>query len=354
MASLKLTDMPSLRRQHTLAEFNSLKHACPEGVFVSPTPGDPSLWPGVMFIRRGPYENAALRFQISFADTYPQSPPLITFATDMFHPLLAPLTTYMYTTDVQDNGTVSATDDERLPPGGFSLRHGFPGWLGRRGRTQAGSRHASWDQHPQQQQQPPGTPVKADDGNGSTMTTPGSTRTTAATTSGEGGRPTIYEVLRYIRSTFDDEAVLDSVPLQAAGNPGAWHAWRTRQRMKKPDPHVVATTATPSAGDQSQNDEGEDCDPKEGEPAGEETGAAPLPSGPVTPTVAARQTGEWNWEGVWEDRVRKGIATSLSDPVLYGCSSAGAGDDLIHFLAMEENDVAAVKENLLRTLGASV
>lgn len=279
-----------------------------------------------------------MRFQISFGNTYPRSPPLITFTTDIFHPLLAPLTTYMYTTDVQGNGTVSATDDERLPPGGFSLRHGFPGWFGSRGRQ---------EQHHAQQQQAPQTPVKADDGNGSTIATPDSTRTTHTTTAGGGGgsHPAIYEVLRYIRSTFDDEAVLDSVPLQAAGNPGAWHAWRTRQRMRKPDPDaaakatatatatatVTATTAASSVDDQGKDNDGGDGDTKEGEQpaAGEGQKAPSREEEPITPTVAARQTGEWNWEGVWEDRVRKGIATSLSDPVLYGCSGAGTGDDLV-------------------------
>jgi len=30
-----------------------LKQACPNGVFVSLTPGDPSLWSGVIFVRKG-------------------------------------------------------------------------------------------------------------------------------------------------------------------------------------------------------------------------------------------------------------------------------------------------------------
>jgi hypothetical protein len=30
-----------------------LKQACPHGVFVSLTPGDPSLWSGVIFVRKG-------------------------------------------------------------------------------------------------------------------------------------------------------------------------------------------------------------------------------------------------------------------------------------------------------------
>ncbi len=142
-----------------------LKQACPHGVFVSLTPGDPTLWSGAIFVRKGPYATAVLRFQISFPDTYPNLPPLVTFSTDMFHPLITPLTTYTYTTDIQDNGTVSATDEERLPPGGFSLRHGFPAWFGRASR----SRQTSAQHPPRPDQTPPRST-----GGGSLSNTPGS------------------------------------------------------------------------------------------------------------------------------------------------------------------------------------
>src|SRR3954468_18567199 len=94
-------------------------------------------------ISTGPYAPAVLRFQISFPATYPTLPPLVTFSTDVFHPLLTPLTTYTYTTGSSDTDTVSATDEERLPPGGFSLRHGFPQWFGRARRSAASSRNVS-------------------------------------------------------------------------------------------------------------------------------------------------------------------------------------------------------------------
>lgn len=41
----------------------------------------------------------------------------------------------------------------------------------------------------------------------------------------------------------------------------------------------------------------------------------------------ARQPGEWNWEGVWEERVRRGVEASQSDAVLYG--HALGRDDLV-------------------------
>lgn len=88
----------------------------------------------------------------------------------------------------------------------------------------------------------------------------------------------VVSLLDYIRSTFDDEAVLDSLPLDAAGNPGAWHAWKAHRR-------------TDSA------------------------------SGPGTPNKRgapqARLPGEWNWEGVWAKRVQSGIQASQSDAALF-------------------------------------
>ncbi|TKW56340.1 hypothetical protein CTA1_1790 [Colletotrichum tanaceti] len=257
----------------------------------------------------------------------------------MFHPLITPLTTYMYTTDIQDNGTVSATDAERLPPGGFSLRHGFPAWFGRGGRNNAGSRQVS------DQQQPPATPAKH--GAFSTTTTPSSKATPL------GGRPgyldtsrrdvSTYEVLRYIRSTFDDENVLDSVPLEAAGNPGAWHAWRTRQRQAG---KVFTGDFVPQ---EKEDEEPGPGDSAEGKKDQEEKNEEKHPAPPAPETrstssefavarkpisigssaaVVPRRPGDWNWEGVWEDRVQKGIAASLSEAVLYGAASVG-GDDLV-------------------------
>src|SRR5436190_18841862 len=91
----------------------------------------------------GPYASAILRFQVRFPPSYPDLPPLVTFNTDIFHPLLVPLTTYTFTTGSSDTDTVSATDEERLPPGGFSLRHGFPHWFGRARRSATNSAASS-------------------------------------------------------------------------------------------------------------------------------------------------------------------------------------------------------------------
>ncbi|KAI2469401.1 UBC-like protein [Annulohypoxylon bovei var. microspora] len=322
MASSRLTTLPALRRQHLLVEFAGLKQACPEGVFVSLTPGDPSLWSGVLFVRDGesPYAPAVLRFQISFPDSYPRLPPLVTFSTDMFHPLITPLSTYMYSTDVHDNGTVSATDAERLPPGGFSLRHGFPGWFRRssRGQNTSGGRQSSGQQDGQQTPHRPPPPSMSSAG------TPGSKGSAVGAWLGFADTSkreiTTYEVLRYLRSAFNDEDVLDTVPIEAAGNPGAWHAWR----QHRIDGGKVFSEAPTSAN-------ATDVSPE----------AKKIPD-------PARKPGDWNWEGVWEERVKKAVSASLSEPVLFG--GVGAADDVIRFLSMEDNDVDAVKDNLLRTL----
>lgn len=385
---------------------------------MSLTPGDPSFWSGVMFVRKGasstlaislplslppsahtrpkqtspsstddggalhctalstgPYATAILRFYIAFPDTYPALPPLVSFETDMFHPLITPLTTYMYTTDIQEGGTVSATDEERLPPGGFSLRHGFPAWFGRgRKRWQTdGQGQGQGQQQQVQQQQPPTTPRSTramGGGEESRSSTPNSEiAATASTPSSAGGnkddddffdgagdgRPgggvsggdggaqsyrdvhrrdtSTFDVLSYVKSTFDDDEVLDSVPLEAAGNPGAWHAWRT---------HRGHTTVP------------------EGNPA-------------------VREPGEWSWEGVWEERVQRNIQASMSEPVLFGNEG---GDEIvrdsleptmrtqsiwclfcrccmlilplqIRFLNMEETEVETVIDNLYKTMGES-
>jgi hypothetical protein len=45
--------LPSYGKQHLLVEFSSLRYAKLDGLFVSITPNDPSLWVGVLFVRKG-------------------------------------------------------------------------------------------------------------------------------------------------------------------------------------------------------------------------------------------------------------------------------------------------------------
>ena len=97
---------------------------------------------------------------------------------------------------------------------------------------------------------------------------------------------TIYEVLAYMKGAFDDETALDRLPLEAAGNSGAWKAWRAYRKSE-----------------------------------GVETQDA------STPEHGAKCQDEWSWDGVWEERVRKGIDNSIADATLYG--GAGGGGDVV-------------------------
>lgn len=263
----------------------------------------------------GPYASAIVRFQIRFPDVYPDLPPLVTFATDIFHPLIVPLTTYTFSTNSASDDPVSATDEERLPPGGFSLRHGFPHWFGR-ARRRSGvtsgktSRNVSGDSTGAMsgsvKAAPKGPTVE---GNLSDVqdSVIGSTSNPAESEKAETNDDTpprvaqipsadqfaepkkfvpVAELLGYIRSTFDDEEVLDSLPSEAAANPGAWHAWKAHRRG--------------SAG----------------------------PGGLKRGSPQARLPGDWHWDGIWARRVQDEITASHSDPVLYG-NPRGGSDDLV-------------------------
>jgi hypothetical protein len=225
----------------------------------------------------GPYAPAVLRFQLSFPSSYPTLPPLVTFSTDVFHPLLTPLTTYTFTTASPDTDTVSATDEERLPPGGFSLRHGFPQWFGRARRSAPNSREVSGSSL--------SSPTRGAAQSSSSSGNPLSDNTPAA-----AEEVSIVKVLDYIRSTFTEESVLDSLPLEAAANPGAYHAWQTYRA-----PILQAQKSVTLDVDSSAHEKGND----------------------VQTLSRNRRPGEWNWEGVWEDRVKKAVKASLSESALF-------------------------------------
>ena len=90
-----------------------------------------------------------------------------------------------------------------------------------------------------------------------------------------------------MKRAFDDETALDTLPLEAAGNSGAWKAWRAYRRSSGIDNRLADSVPNLSKQD------------------------------------------EWSWDGVWEERVRKGIDTSIAESTLYGGS--GGGDDLVSF-----------------------
>jgi hypothetical protein len=130
-----------------------------------------------------------------------------------------------------------------------------------------------------------------------------------------------YSLLKYIRSTFDKAEVLDAVPLSAAGNPGAWHAWRTHRRkegkvFEEKKGHRLSRLSRLSIIDGL---------PKF--PSSEQGDAAASDAKSIASQSTTREPGDWNWDGVWEDRVKKGVASTLTESVLYGAS--GISDDMV-------------------------
>ncbi|KAK8196015.1 hypothetical protein M8818_007166 [Zalaria obscura] len=255
-------------------------------------------------------------FQISFPPAYPDKPPVITFSTDIFHPLVTPLTTFTYTTTDTGADTVSASD-EGLPPGGFSLRHGFPQWFNRSKANSAPSAsQLAGDTVPKQGLERP---------------LPDGSNAPPEISLREATQPIhIVEVLFYLRSAFDSEAVLEAIPIEAAGNPGAWHAWQT-YKAKSAGQTLYASQPSATAGDHQPDSELQSpIDAPRQQPGG------------------AKRPGEWNWDGVWEERVQKGVQASVSDHVLFG--GTGTGNDLISFVKMNPEilaDVAAWKESTM-------
>lgn len=97
-------------------------------------------------------------------------------------------------------------------------------------------------------------------------------------------------LLNYIRSTFDDEDVLDSLPLGAAGNPGAWHAWRAHRQG--------GSSSAPRSDLNKENPQ-------------------------------ARLPGDWHWDGIWAKRVRTETEASHSDQILFGNPARTGGDEMV-------------------------
>lgn len=195
---------------------------------------------------------------------------MITFLQDVFHPLVTPLTTYTHSTR-ERGGTISAADEEKLPPGGLVLKEGFPEWFA----SEAGKKDEA----------------EQADSEGA--------EAAAAT---HDAPPHIAQVLQYLRLVFSAPEITDAVPLSSAANPSAWHAWRSH-RAKVLGENRAQSPAKSLNGDASSDGS---LSPRAAQPGG------------------ARRPGEWNWSGVWEDRVRKVIAASRAEGTLFG--GGGTGD----------------------------
>ena len=111
----------------------------------------------------------------------------------------------------------------------------------------------------------------------------------------------IIKILDYLKSAFDDENTLDALPLEAAGNPGAWNAWQAYRKSNLQEPEMNQENPLQL---QSRSHFVK-----------------------VNVVSHKKQLDGWSWDGVWEERVQKGINASISDSVLYG--NVGGSDDLV-------------------------
>lgn len=219
---------------------------------------------------------------------YPETPPLITFLSDIFHPLVTPLTTYTYTTSSPSSDPVSATDEERLSPGGFGLRDAFPRWFVSTGHSAVSSVNPSRNVS---------TSIGEDVASEIASQDVGAIHSLSQ----KGSGIAIVDVLTYMKRAFDDATILDALPLGSAANPGAWKAWRAYRR---------GTLRS-------------DGDP---EISNDQSGLTHTLSGSRKTQATARHPDEWSWDGVWKERVKRGIDASISDQVLFG---AYGGDEIV-------------------------
>lgn len=299
------TLLPSFRRQQLLLEFAALKKSCPSGIYLAPSASTASAWSGVLSVREGPYASALVRFEVTFPAAYPDSAPLIVVSTELFHPLLVPLTTYTLTGDGLDaNLTISAADTTRPVPGSFNLQYGFPAWFtSSNGKDTKRSSMVS-------------SIAEVNDGSSSSRPAlHGSERGL------QPGEPPILSVLRYFKRAFEDFEFLDTLPLVAAANKNAWHAWRAHRGL----PRSGSRSISPASFDSSR-----------------------IPSSP------GRHPADWNWEGVWQSRADNGILESIGDGALYSNQSrrpASTVTDGIRFLKMDDDKVAEVQKLMLAALG---
>jgi hypothetical protein len=284
-----------------------LRLSCPDGIYLSLTPNNPQHWSGIIFVRGGPYGSLIARFGVTFPDSYPAIPPTIIFHTEIFHPLIVPLTTYTYSTGVDSSGTVSANDDERLPPGAFSLRDAFPAWFGEGRRRSRLSQDISNDAFARSI-----SPIG--DVLGSGFASP-NLRAQKEGESTDGSTvqpqltPSVQQILGYLKSTFENPTVLDNLSLESCGNPGAWHAWRAYRGLPK-----YTSKSRPTS------------------PVG-------------SPNRVLKHPGEWNWEGVWESRVSSQVQMSASESVLFG---SGSKNELIRFADLDEEKLQQFRDEMLR------
>ncbi|KAK5938656.1 hypothetical protein PMZ80_008847 [Knufia obscura] len=301
--------LPSYKRQQLLLEFAAIRSKCPEGIYLAPEAANPAIWSGIFFAREGPYASAILRFEIVFPPAYPDIGPSINFSTEIFHPLLVPLTTYTFGAGALDpNATLNSSEADRLKPGSFNLREAFPTWYTGSSNDARSARSSSigsgsFDEvAPTQDQGVPAQAGAQEDGL-------------------KKEKRTLPAVMQYLKRAFEDASFLDNLSPRAAVNTNAWHAWRAHRGLPKLGSRSIS-------------------------PASAESGRTPL-----SPRL---DPGDWNWDGVWESRVKNGIEESMSDAVLFGSKNnrpAASMSGPIKFAKNDDDKIQDIQDAMLRALG---
>lgn len=191
---------------------------------------------------------------------------------------------------LDSTGTVSASDQDRLPPGSVSLRHGFPHWYNRSSslRSSLASDKNRQDHNELEHNH----------------TSLGSIQ--ALEQDAQDSRITCLKVLEHLKMIFEKEDSLDNISLETAGNPSAWHAWQAYRGL-----------AHNPRGRSSISDERSQASPQ--------------------------HPGDWNWDGVWESRVNDGIEASVNEATLF--TAAGP----IRFSKLELGQLSEIRETLRQT-----
>ena len=90
VGGLKAYKSQSMKNYHLHVEYRHLHQHAPPGLFVLPSFTDIRTWFGVVFLRSGVYRDAIFKFRVDIPFNYPEDGalPSVTFASDVFHPLI--------------------------------------------------------------------------------------------------------------------------------------------------------------------------------------------------------------------------------------------------------------------------
>ena len=272
-------------------------------------PGNLAQWNGVYFVHKGkllyypspagekvlkcmvgPYASAVLRFDVGIPTSL-HRPPAITFRNELFHPLVAPVTTHSHAIEVLENEGNNARNGEELPPGGLSLVPGFPVWFSS-SKSKTLNR-MSVEEYASAFENAAMTEKGNGDEHGSFANPHPLPLEDAAPDNLDVEALDMVKVLEYVKLVFEDEDLLDTLSVDMIVNTGAWKAWQAHRGIEK-DPPKSLGSDTPSAAHQRSA------------------------SMFRARNKAVKASGEWSWQGVWADRVARNVEASISKPVLYG------------------------------------